>query len=510
MLEKKKPIVLVVLDGWGYREESKDNAIARAATPCFDALWNSHPHALLGASGGHVGLPEGQMGNSEVGHTTIGAGMVLDTDLVRIGKAAEAGEFSSIDAMRQLFEHVRERGSTLHCMGLVSSGGVHSHSSHLYAFVRAAHEAGIGRIAIHVFTDGRDVAPRSADGYLRELEEELARIGAGSIATVSGRFYAMDRDNNWDRVQRAQDAIIAGIGPVQDAPASQAVAALYEAGITDEHIEPMVFLDSDGRQMDVREGDGVFFFNFRPDRARMIASRMAQYAQDKDIMFVTMTSYDAAIGARTAFSPVAIETTLARELSAHGLTQAHIAETEKYAHATYFLNGGTKEPHAGEEHVLIESRKDIKTHDEAPEMRACEIADEAIGRIRQGTDFIFINFANPDMVGHTGNAEAIVRAIEETDRQLQRVADAVAAAQGILIVTADHGNAEVNIDPMTGEKHVAHTTNPVPLICTQDAPLRNGGLADIAPTILGMFMLPVPPSMSGKSLLKEGERYISA
>lgn len=509
-MKKFDQVALIVLDGWGHREDAQHNAVAAAKKPFFDKIWNEYPHALLEASGLAVGLPDGQMGNSEIGHTTIGAGAVIDTDLVRIKKSIDSGEFGKIPALAKLFDHVKRNGSTLHAKGLIGTGGVHAHQDHLVAFVRAAKEAGITQVAIHAYTDGRDTAPQSSAQFLRDLEAELEKIGIGFIATATGRFYAMDRDNNWDRVKRAEEALFECKGNVckpSDRP-SEVIAALHKSGVMDEHLEPVIFVDEKGATYPIKENDGVFFFNFRADRARMIGKKMAERAAASNIAFVTLTEYDKALACDVAFPPRSIETTIAKEVSAAGLTQAHIAETEKFPHATYFLNGGVEKPYPGERHVLLDSRKDVKTHDLAPEMRAEAIADKAIEEIEAGTNFIFINFANPDMVGHTANVPAIVKAVETVDAQLRRVVEAMERRGGVAFVTADHGNAEVNIDPITGEKHTAHTINPVPAVVTSKdvrfsvkATEIAGGLADIAPTVLGLLGIGKPVGMTGNPLV---------
>ncbi|MES2437216.1 MAG: 2,3-bisphosphoglycerate-independent phosphoglycerate mutase [Patescibacteria group bacterium] len=503
---KNKNVTLIVLDGWGYREESKDNAIKAAKTPVFNALWEKYPHTLLDASGLAVGLPQGQMGNSEIGHTTIGAGKVIDTDLVRIAKAITNGEFETNPAFRDLFEHVKKHDSTLHVKGLLGTGGVHAHSDHLVAFVRAAKNAGVTKIAIHVFTDGRDAPPQSAGDFLTDLEKSLEDIGIGFIASATGRFYAMDRDNNWDRIQKAEDALFHGKGKtIQGTKPSAVVRELYKEGKLDEHLEPMVFLDESGKAWKVEKNDGVFFFNFRADRARQISKKIVEKKETHNILFVTLTEYEKTLAAKVAYPQATIETTLAAEISKVGMTQAHLAETEKFPHATYFLNGGKENPHEGESHILLDSRKDVPTHDLAPKMRAEAIADKAIEEIEKGTNFIFINFANPDMVGHTANVPAIIEAVEEVDMQLGRVIAAIEKNGGVAFVTADHGNAEVNIDPITGTKHTSHTINPVPAILTSaDGEMRTGGgLADITPTILEVLDIKQPESMTGTSLLKK-------
>ncbi len=496
--------VLIVLDGWGYREELEHNAIARAQTPTFDHIWATYPHALLEASGESVGLPAGQMGNSEIGHMTIGAGKVIDTDLVRIAKAIANGEFETNPAFVTLFEHVKKHNSTLHIQGLLSAGGVHSHSDHLKAFLSAAKKNGIEKIAIHAFTDGRDTAPQSAALYLKEIEDVIDELGIGFIATATGRFYAMDRDNNWDRLERFEKALFKCEGSVcEQRKPSEVVAQLHAQGVLDEHLEPIVFLDDKGQSYPLQQDDGVLIFNFRADRSRMLSKKLLDQAENQNWSIVTMTEYSKDFSCEVAFPTIAIETTLAAEVSQAGLTQAHIAETEKFPHATYFLNGGREQLHDGEEHIMLESRKDVATHDLAPKMRAEGIADKAIDAINRGVNFIFINFANPDMVGHTANTEAIIEAVEEVDTQLNRVLQALHARDGVAFITADHGNAEVNVDMATGEKHTSHTLNLVPAIVTnQDHLVSSGSLADIAPTVLGLLSLPKPETMTGKNLLQ--------
>ena len=503
--QKEKQAVLIILDGWGYREDKAHNAVAAAHTPNFNRYWSEYPHTLLEASGLAVGLPEGQMGNSEIGHTTIGAGKAIHTDLVRIKSDIDSGAFYSNPAFVSLFEHVKKHGSTLHVQGLLGDGGVHSHSDHLFAFIKAAKKAGIPRVAIHVFTDGRDTPPQSAAQYVEELERFLEEVNDEThisfIATVSGRFFAMDRDNNWDRLSKVEQALFESKGALCEIKPSDFLKSLYKEGKLDEHLEPFI-----AEPCAIRDNDAVFFFNFRADRARMLSRKMLERISANNVRFATLASYGSEFGAEAgvlvAYPPALIETTLAKEISLAGLTQAHIAETEKFPHATYFLNGGVEKPHEGEKHILLDSRKDVATHDLAPEMRAEAIADKAIEQIRAGVNFIFINFANPDMVGHTANVPAIITAVETVDRELGRVIEALHTNGGTAFITADHGNAEVNIDVGTGEKHTAHTTNPVPAIWTDaKAKLRSGGtLADIAPTILHSLGISIPATMTGKNL----------
>lgn len=527
-----KPVCLIILDGWGHREENEHNAIAQAQTPFFDMLIKQYPHTLLHASQEAVGLPKGTIGNSEIGHMAIGTGRIVDTDLVKIDKAAAQGEFINNPAFNQLFDHVKKHNSTLHILGLISPAGVHSHRDHLYAFLKAAKSSGIEKIAIHAFTDGRDSPPKSAAQYLQELEEVLQEIQIGLIASVSGRFYAMDRDKNWHRTQKAEEAIFEGKGKAySEKKPSKTLNELYQKGVIDEHLEPLVFLDDKGRGWPIEKNDGVFFFNYRPDRARQLSLKILDRKASHNLFFVTMTEYDKTFEAQVAFPDTSVDDGLAAVISKAGLTQSHIAETEKYAHVTYFFNGGHEGPHKNEHHFLIDSRRDVNTHDLAPEMRAKEIADKATERITAGDNFVLINFANADMVGHTANKEAIIIAVETVDRELKRVVEKVLLMNGIAIVTADHGNAEMNVDEKTGEKHTAHTLNLVPFILVSDLnakryklkanngslaniapipnppPLARGGLrgggtlADIAPTILELMNLQKPQGMTGQNLI---------
>lgn len=510
MATDKKPLVLIILDGWGHREGTKHNAIAEANTPFYDSLIKNYPHSLLNASEEHVGLPSGQIGNSEIGHMSIGTGRVIDTDLVKIDKAAASGEFKINPAFGGLFEHVKNNNSTLHILGLVSPGGIHSHQSHLHEFLKAAKEADIKKVAVHAFTDGRDVPPKSAAAYLSELEKTLADLGIGFIATVSGRLYAMDRDKNWDRLQKVEDAIFECKGKVCKVKPSDAVKELYNEGKIDELMEPLVFVDDIlGRGMPVEKNDGVFFFNYRPDRARQLSQKILDKKHSHNLFFVTMTEYDKSFEAEVAFPNADTDSSLAQVISAGGLKQSHIAETEKYPHVTYFFNGGHQEPHQNEHHFIIESRKDVLTHDLAPEMKAKEIADMTLERIDANDDFILLNFANADMVGHTANKPAIITAVEVVDRELKRVVEKILAMDGMAIITADHGNAEVNVDVKTGENHTAHTLNQVPFIVVSNHKssiinLKSSGrLSDIAPTILHLMDINQPSAMTGDSLIEK-------
>jgi len=503
-MNTNKQVALIVLDGWGYREDKKDNAIAAANKPTFDRLWKDYPHSLLEASGRAVGLPDGQMGNSEVGHTTIGAGKIVFTDLVRISDSIREGSFQRIPAIVNLFAHVKNNKSSLHVMGLLGPGGVHSHSEHLYGFIESAKNAGLDNVYIHIFTDGRDTSPESASKYLKELEDKINELNFGFIASICGRYWAMDRDSNWDRVEKADKLLFEGLGEnILEKKPSEVAQEYYKNGITDEYFEPTIFVDEFKQTHFIRKNDGIFFFNFRADRARMISSKILQKREQMNLYFSTMTQYDENLKTEVAFSPVEIMTTIAKEVSNAGLSQSHIAETEKFAHATYFLNGGEQKPYAKEKQILLNSRKDVTTHDLAPEMKAKEIADETIKEINNGANFIFVNFANPDMVGHTANVPAIIAAIEATDRELGRIVKVAEEKNIILLITADHGNAEINIDQKTGAKHTAHTTSPVPFIVT-DKNLKaiNGGLSGIAPTVLSLLGLDIPNSMEGEKLTK--------
>ena len=500
--ELNRQVALIILDGWGYREDAKNNAIAEARTPFFDSLWREYAHTLLAAGEEKVGLPEGTMGNSEIGHMTMGAGRVINTDLVRITNAIKSGAFKNVSAFKELFEYVKKNNSTLHVMGMLSPIGVHSHQEHLHAFLKLAKEMGVKKIAIHVFTDGRDSPPQASAKYLQELEKLLKDLNIGHIATVVGRYYAMDRDKNWERTKLAERAIFENKGKVHRGEMPSVVMEeLHKKGEFDEYLEPIIFLDQNGESYGVEKNDGIFFFNFRTDRPRQLCYKIMERGKDKNVFLCTMTQYAPDIEGLIAFPPLKIINTLAEEISKAGLSQVHIAETEKYAHVTYFFNGERPQLYKNEKHILIDSRKDIKTHDLAPEMKAKEIADATIKSINEGSNFLVINFANADMVGHTANKAAIVKAVEVVDHELERIVEALNNKGGVALVTADHGNAEINIDPITGEKHTSHTLSQVPAILTQkDLTLHGGSLADIAPTILSLLGLEIPKEMTGKKL----------
>jgi 2,3-bisphosphoglycerate-independent phosphoglycerate mutase len=472
-------VALVILDGWGCAPPGPGNAVELADTPVFDRLWREYPHTTLEASGEAVGLPEGQMGNSEVGHLTIGSGRVLDQDLQRINRAIADGSFRENPALKAAFE----KGGDVHLLGLVSHGGVHSHIEHLKALLELAPE----RTWIHAFTDGRDVSPHAA-------EHDLAELPAERIATVAGRYYAMDRDSRWERTQRAYDAIVDGKGEHAE-DSIEAVRASYERGVTDEFIEPVVLNDRPRLSRD----DAAVFFNFRPDRARQLTQKLLENGFD----LTTMTRYRGDFDCPVAFEEQNVHETMAELLAEHGLRQLHAAETEKYAHVTYFFNGGREEEWTGETRILVPSPRDVGTYDEKPEMSADEVADRLDEALEQdGYSFAVVNFANPDMVGHSGVIPAVVKAVETADRCLGRVVETVQRLEGVLLITADHGNAEQMLESDGTSPHTAHTTNPVPLIVTDpDTRLREGGeLKDLAPTAIHYLGLTKPLQMSGENL----------
>lgn len=493
------PVVLVVLDGWGWREDTNNNGIAMAKTPVFDELVKNNPFTLLDASGEAVGLPDGQIGNSEVGHTAIGAGRVIYQDLVRIGKDIKSGGVMKNEAFKNVFAHVEKNNSRLHVMGILSGGGVHGHEDHLLEIIKQATGAGI-KVVVHVFLDGRDTPRTSGIESLKRLEDLCANTNC-VIGSVMGRYYAMDRDTNWERTEKAYKAIFNGEAEqvyASEVSASLLVLEKYHSEIFDEHLEPIVFKGGE-----VRSGDGIIFTNFRSDRARQLSEKVESVIEEKNICFVTMTNYGNTSKALIAYSPEPRGETLGEVISKNGMKQLRLAETEKFPHATYFLNGGVEIPHQGEDDLVIPSRKDIKTHDEAPEMRAVEIADEAV-RLMKNYDFVFINFANPDMVGHTANQKAIITAVETVDTQLGRVVNEVRNNQGAMVIIADHGNAEIMVDPITGEPHTAHTTSKVPCILVgvgDRKDISRGGLVDVAPTVLKILGLSTPASMTGQSLI---------
>jgi 2,3-bisphosphoglycerate-independent phosphoglycerate mutase len=485
-----RPVALVILDGWGLAEPGPGNAIELADTPVFDELWERHPHTTLTAWGPAVGLPEGQMGNSEVGHLNLGAGAIVKQDLLRIDEAIEDGSFFENEVLREAC-----RTERLHLLGLVSAGGVHASMDHLKALVKLARDQGVPDIVIHAFTDGRDTNPDSGAGYLAEVEAELpAQARAGS---VTGRYYAMDRDTRWDRTELTRAALVDGEAEFSAESGEAAVRAAYERDETDEFIKPTL-VGEEGR---IRQGDSAIFFNFRPDRARQLTEALASVP---DLRITTLTEYREDWDHPVAFPQERPSVTLASTLSSRNLTQLHVAETEKYAHVTYFFNGGEEEPFEGEERCLVDSPRDVPTYDHKPEMSAREATDAFVERWRQG-DFAFgiINYANPDMVGHTGVIEAAVKAVETVDECLGRLVETVGEGGGVCLVTADHGNADNMLEP-DGSPNTAHSMNPVPLVVTEDVgDLREGGiLADVAPTILALMGSDPPAEMTGENLTK--------
>ncbi|MBW4643381.1 MAG: 2,3-bisphosphoglycerate-independent phosphoglycerate mutase [Goleter apudmare HA4340-LM2] len=511
------PVVLVILDGWGYCEETRGNAIDAAQTPVMDSLWTAYPHTLIRTSGKAVGLPEGQMGNSEVGHLNIGAGRVVPQELVRISDAVEDGSILSNPALVKICQEVRDRSGKLHLVGLCSEGGVHSHISHLFGLLDLAKQERISEVCIHAITDGRDTTPTEGIKTIGLLQDYLDSIGIGQIATLSGRYYAMDRDHRWDRVKRAYD-VITEDGQGDGRRAMEVLKASYAEGVTDEFIVPLRIAPGA-----IAPGDGVIFFNFRPDRARQLTQAFVSrdfkgFAREQitPLSFATFTQYDSDLPVAVAFEPQNLSNILGEVIANKGLKQFRTAETEKYAHVTYFFNGGLEEPCPGEDRELVSSPM-VATYDKAPAMSADKVTDVAIAAIKKSIySLVVINYANPDMVGHTGQIEATVTGVETVDRCLGRLLASIIKVGGTTIITADHGNAEYMLDD-AGNPWTAHTTNPVPLILVEGEKVKipghatnvelrsDGKLADIAPTILEILQLPQPPEMTGRSLLKTAE-----
>lgn len=510
--EPISPVVLVILDGWGFREDDRDNAIASANTPVMESLWAAYPHTLIHTSGKDVGLPDGQMGNSEVGHLNIGAGRVVPQELVRISDAVEEGTLLSNPALVEVYQAVRQRGSKLHLIGLCSDGGVHSHLSHLFGLIDMANDQQVSDVCIHVITDGRDTKPTSGLDYVRQIEAYIEKAGVGRISTLSGRYYSMDRDRRWDRTQKMYD-LMTNDGAGDGRSASDVLQASYDSEVTDEFVLPVrIALGA------VEAGDGVIFFNFRPDRARQLTQALVspdfngfERSLIPNLSFVTFTQYDASLPVHVAFEPQNLNNILGEVIAHHGLKQFRTAETEKYAHVTYFFNGGIEEPLEGEDRELVSSPM-VATYDKAPAMSAKQVTDVAIAAVaKQIYSLIVINYANPDMVGHTGNIGAAVQAIETVDHCLGRLLERINQAGGTAIIIADHGNAEYMKDEQ-GNPWTAHTTNPVPFILVEgekrkipgygtNVILRSDGrLADVAPTILDILKLPKPAEMTGRSM----------
>ena len=517
MVTRPKPVILTVLDGWGYTPETKGNAIHLARTPNYDRLLREFPNTLVHTSGPPVGLPEGQMGNSEVGHLNIGAGRIIHMDITRIDAAMQSGEFARHPLLRKAMERGRQR--QLHLLGLLSDGGVHSHIEHLNALLRMAKENGVTRVFIHCFMDGRDTPPHSGIGYLRQLEAKMREIGPpkAGIATVIGRYYAMDRDNRWERIERAYRAMMHGDAEHKSADPIAAIQASYDRDVTDEFVVPIVVTEADQQtpRGPIQSDDAVIFFNFRADRARQTTRALAEPGFDKindpqrpqNLFYVAMTQYEKTWPwLQFVFGPEQVSHILANVFAEMNLRNLRIAETEKYAHVTYFFNGGIEKPFGGEERILVQSPK-VATYDLKPEMSAEGIADNVVRVIEKGEfDAVVMNFANADMVGHSGKLDAAVKAVEVVDACLGRIYQALKARQGraAWVITADHGNAETMIDPKTGGPHTYHTTNPVPFIYVSDsnavALRKDGSLRDIAPTLLGIMGYPQPAEMSGHDL----------
>ena len=504
----KKPLALIIMDGFGLADFEYGNAVRAAKTPNLDRYFRDYPHTQIGASGMDVGLPDGQMGNSEVGHTNIGAGRVVYQELTRITKAITDGDFFENEALLGAIENCTRQQSALHIMGLLSDGGVHSHNSHLYALLEMAKRHGLTEVYVHCFMDGRDVAPTSGKEHIAELEQKMEQLGVGKIATIMGRYYAMDRDNRWERVEQAYAAMVYGAGVI-NACTCEVMQSSYNAGITDEFVVPTTCIQG----AEIKPGDSVIFYNFRPDRARELTRALVDpdFAGFKrrdpnpKVHFVCMTQYDASMpNVYVAFRPQALTNTFGSVLEQHGLKQLRIAETEKYAHVTFFFNGGVEAPYQGEDRALIPSPK-VATYDLKPEMSAFEVTDEMLARLDSGKyDVLILNYANCDMVGHTGILDAAVKAVEAVDTCLGRVVDKIVALGGAALITADHGNADKMLEK-DGTPFTAHTTNPVPLIIAgytcRLLPPGQGRLADLAPTMLELLGIAQPSDMAGKSLL---------
>ena len=505
----KKPLALIILDGYGVSASEYGNAIRAAATPNLDRYFNTYPHTQIGASGMDVGLPDGQMGNSEVGHTNIGAGRIVYQELTRITKSVADGDFFTNEALLDAIKNCKEHDSALHLAGLLSDGGVHSHNTHLYALLEAAKRAGLKKVYVHCLMDGRDVPPHSGKDFVAELQAKLQEIGVGKIATIIGRYYAMDRDNRWDRVEKAYSAMVYGEGKMNASPVD-AMEQSYAQNVTDEFVEPVVCQQDAG----IAEHDSVIFFNFRPDRAREITRAFVdpdfdgfkRRSPNMKLHYVCMTQYDATMpNVYVMFRPQSLSNTFGEYISQKGLKQLRIAETEKYAHVTFFFNGGVEAPYEGEDRALIPSPK-VATYDLKPEMSAYEVTDEMLKRLESGKyDVLILNYANCDMVGHTGMFEAAVKAVEAVDTCVGKVVDKILAMGGAAIVTADHGNADTMMET-DGSPFTAHTTNPVPLLVAglgdcKLLPPGEGRLADLAPTMLRILELPQPEEMSGQSIV---------
>ena len=509
----KKPTVLMILDGYGLNETANGNAVAGAKTPVMDKLMAQYPFVKGNASGMAVGLPDGQMGNSEVGHLNMGAGRIVYQELTRITKEIQDGTFFTNEALVKAVENCKANDSALHAFGLLSDGGVHSHNTHLYGLLEMAKKNGLSKVYVHAFLDGRDTPPASGKDFVIALEEKMAEIGVGEVASVCGRYYAMDRDNNYDRVKCAYDALTKGIGQTATS-AADGIQASYDKEETDEFVKPTVIMKNGAPVATIQDKDSVVFFNFRPDRAREITRSFCDddfkgFDREKrlDLVFVCFSDYDPTIPNKlVAFHKISITNTFGEFLAANKMTQARIAETEKYAHVTFFFNGGVEQPNEGEDRILVNSPKDVATYDLKPEMSAYEVCDKLVEAIKSDKyDVIIINFANPDMVGHTGVEAAAVKAVEAVDECVGKAVDALLEVGGTMFICADHGNAEQLVDYETGEPFTAHTTNPVPFILVnydEAYTLKEGGcLADIIPTLIEIMGLTKPAEMTGESLL---------
>ncbi|MCU9612912.1 2,3-bisphosphoglycerate-independent phosphoglycerate mutase [Caldibacillus lycopersici] len=508
----KSPKALIILDGFGLRDETKGNAVAQAKKPNFDRFWNEFPHATLRADGEFVGLPDGQMGNSEVGHLNIGAGRVVYQSLTRVNLSIREGEFAKNETFLNAMNHVKQNGTNLHIMGLLSDGGVHSHIQHLYALLRLAKEQGVENVYVHGFLDGRDVGPQTAKAYISETLEKMNEYGVGKFATISGRYYSMDRDKRWDRVEKSYRSMVYGEGPTYKDPI-ELVEDSYQNGIYDEFVLPSVIVQENGEPVaTVQDNDAVIFYNFRPDRAIQISNTFTNEdfrsfdrgpKHPKHLYFVCLTHFSESVNGYVAFLPTNLDNTLGEVLSQNGLKQLRIAETEKYPHVTFFFNGGKEDPFPGEERILINSPK-VATYDLKPEMSAYEVTDALLNAINEDKfDAIILNFANPDMVGHSGKLEPTIKAIETVDECLGKIVDLILEKGGNAIITADHGNSD-EVVTLEGQPMTAHTTNPVPVIVTKkDVELRTDGiLGDLAPTMLDLLNVEQPKEMTGKTLIK--------
>ena len=507
-----KLTMLMILDGFGNNSNASGNAVQIAKTPNIDELMKKNPTTQIHASGLDVGLPEEQMGNSEVGHTNIGAGRIVYQELTRITKSIEDGDFFSLPELCAAIEHCKKNNSKLHIMGLLSDGGVHSHMRHLFAILELAKRKGFEDVYVHCFLDGRDTPPASGENYILKLEEKMKEKQIGRIATISGRFYAMDRDKRWQRVEKAYNAIVKGEG-VKSTSAEMAIESSYQKEVFDEFVEPTVICSNNKPVATVEDNDSVIFYNFRPDRAREITRAIVdkdfkefETKDLKNLYFVCFTQYDETMpNVEIAFKPTVLKNTFGEYISGKGLKQLRIAETEKYAHVTFFFNGGNEKQYEGDDRILVPSPK-VETYDLKPEMSAYEVTENVVNAIKsQKYDAIILNYANPDMVGHTGNLDAAVKAIEAIDECVGKVVKAINEVNGVLLITADHGNAEQMIDYKTGEPHTAHTTNPVPLVLIgmEDVKLKEGKLADLAPTMLDIMGLEKPEEMTGESLIEK-------